>query len=241
MPTKFERICQTYMPRLINDLGVTVLDAAAVFGNGGHESGGFATLQEIKPTVKGSAGGYGWFQWTGPRRRTFTAFCKSRGLKPSADEANYLFLVHELTGTERGALARLAKARTLDAKTEAFELAYERAGIKHYESRKAWALKALRAYEAANGPSVKPRLPDAGEVPLPGDRPSVSIPGLDKPLPRSTTFWTTIVTTVSGVFGSLAYLDPLVQALLVAVIVAGGLWIIWERRRYGRAARKAGV
>ena len=245
MATKFERICRTYMPRLINDLGVTVLDAAAVFGNGGHESGGFATLQEIKPTVKGSAGGYGWFQWTGDRRRAFTAFCKARLLKPSSDEANYLFLVHELTGSERAALAKLAAARTLDAKTVAFEMAYERAGIKHYPKRKAWALKALHIYEAMENPKPRPdantpRLPDPAEVPIPEDRP-VSIPGLDKPLPKSTTFWTTIVTTVSGVFGSLAYLDPLVQALLVAVIVAGGLWIIWERRRYGRAARKAGV
>lgn len=148
MTTKFERICRTYMPRLINDLGITVLDAAAVFGNGGHESGGFATLQETKPTVKGSAGGYGWFQWTGPRRRTFTAFCEENNLKPADDEANYLFLVHELMTSEKAALKALTKANTLDTKVVAFELAFERAGIKHYDSRKSWALKALHAYEA---------------------------------------------------------------------------------------------
>lgn len=30
MTTKFERICRAYMPRLINDLGITALAAAAV-------------------------------------------------------------------------------------------------------------------------------------------------------------------------------------------------------------------
>lgn len=38
-------------------------DAAAILGNLRHESGGFASLQEVKPTVKGSKGGYGWAQW----------------------------------------------------------------------------------------------------------------------------------------------------------------------------------
>jgi len=176
MMTKFERICQTYMPRLINDLGITVLDAAAVFGNGGHESGGFETLQESRPVVKGSRGGYGWFQWTGPRRRAFEAFCWVNGLKPWYDEANYRFLVAELMGTEKQALKALAAARTLDSKTVAFEAAYERAGVKHYPSRKAWALKALHAYEArqpsprpdANSvkPTITERLPEPAEAPM---------------------------------------------------------------------------
>lgn len=170
MTTKFERICRTYMPRLINDVGVTVLDAAAVFGNGGHESGGFKKLQEINPTVKGSAGGYGWFQWTGPRRRNFMAFCKENNLKPADDEANYLFLIHELKGPEKATLKALAKANTLDTKVVAFELAFERAGIKHYDSRKSWALKALHAYEAitpvVNVPVEVPQTPVQSEEPV---------------------------------------------------------------------------
>ncbi len=177
MATKFERICRTYMPRLTNDLGVGVLDASAVFGNGGHESGGFKKLQEINPTVKGSAGGYGWFQWTGPRRRNFMAFCKENNLKPADDEANYLFLVHELRTSEKAALKALAKANTLDTKVVAFELAFERAGIKHYDSRKSWALKALHAYEAIT-PVVNVPV-EAPEKPVQRVEPKVdtSVPG----------------------------------------------------------------
>jgi hypothetical protein len=148
MKTKFDTICQTYMPVFMAEFGVTALDAAAVFGNGGYESNGFETLQEIKPVVAGSRGGFGWFQWTGPRRRAFEAFCKKNGLNPKDDNANYLFLVLELHGPEKSAIAKLKAAKTLDAKTVAFEAAYERAGVKAHEKRKAWALKALHAYEA---------------------------------------------------------------------------------------------
>ena len=169
--SKFEDMCQKYMPRLMDDLDVGVLDASAVFGNGGHESGGFKNLQEISPTVKGSAGGYGWFQWTGPRRRNFMAFCKENNLKPADDEANYLFLVHELRTSEKAALKALAKANTLDTKVVDFELAFERAGIKHYDSRKSWALKALHAYEAIT-PVVNVPV-EASEKPVQSDEPVV--------------------------------------------------------------------
>lgn len=168
--SKFEDMCQKYMPRLMDDLDIGVLDASAIFGNGGHESGGFKKLQEINPTVKGSAGGYGWFQWTGSRRRNFMSFCKESNLKPADDEANYLFLVHELRTSEKAALKALAKADTLDTKVVAFELAFERAGIKHYPARKEWALKALHAYEAispvVNVPVEAPQPPVQSEEPV---------------------------------------------------------------------------
>ena len=59
------------MRALIADFDLAVGDAAAVLGNLGHECGGFRLMQEQKPTVPGSRGGYGWAQWTGPRRRKF--------------------------------------------------------------------------------------------------------------------------------------------------------------------------
>lgn len=144
--TKFEIDAPWAMAKLIADFGFSVEDAAAIMGNAGHESIGFTTLQEIKPVVKGSAGGYGWFQWTGPRRRLYEAYCDRNKLNPASREANYAFLYVELTGSEKAAVAKTKAAVGLQAKTKAFELAFERAGVKHYPSRYQWAQKALDAW-----------------------------------------------------------------------------------------------
>lgn len=147
------------MNRLMADMQCSALDAAAVFGNAGHESNGFRTLQEIKPTVAGSRGGFGWFQWTGPRRRAFEAFCAKRKLKPSSEEANYGFLVTELHGDEAAAMPATKRAKTLRDKVIAFEMGYERAGVKHYDSRTKWAQIALDAYTTAGGQPVAVKKP----------------------------------------------------------------------------------
>lgn len=125
-------------------------DAAAVLGNAGAETGGFTKLQEIKPLVPGSAGGWGWMQWTGPRRRAFEAYVARNNLDPSSDKANYNFLFVELTGSEKAAVAKTAAAVGLKAKTIAFERSFERARIKHDDVRYAYAQKALESYNASD-------------------------------------------------------------------------------------------
>jgi hypothetical protein len=157
------------MANLMRDFSITVMDAAAITGNLGHECNGFTQLQEDKPTVKGSRGGYGWAQWTGPRRRAYEAFCKERNLRPDSDPANYMFLVHELRTTELKAIPATRAATTLRDKVEAFELAYERAGIKHYDSRELWAARALKAWDGKQEP-VAP-VPDV-------EKPDTEIPHL---------------------------------------------------------------
>lgn len=147
------------MKRFMRDFDCTPEDAAAVFGNAGHESGGFRLMQELRPTVAGSAGGYGWFQWTGPRRRNFEAYCKRNNLQPASDDANYKFLWIELHGDEAGAIPKLKAARTLNDKVVAFELGFERAGVKHYPSRQEYARIALQAYNAA-----KDKLPPPPDI-----------------------------------------------------------------------------
>lgn len=145
------------MRDLMVDFAITKEDAAAIVGNLGHESAGFTKLQEEKPTVQGSRGGYGWAQWTGPRRRAFEAYCDRNKLNPASDAANYKFLWNELKGnigTEGAALGKVAAASGVEAKTKAFELAFLRAGIKHYPSRIKYAQWALEAFNAA--PSAKP-------------------------------------------------------------------------------------
>jgi peptidoglycan hydrolase-like protein with peptidoglycan-binding domain len=156
----FDKKAPVYMTALLKNFPqLAVLDTAAVFGNLGHESGGLENLQEDRPTVKGSKGGYGWAQWTGPRRRAFEAWCRTKKLNPASDDANYGFLVHELLTTHASSITALLRARTLESKTVAFEKSFEGAGIKHYPERKKWALRALHAYEAVYGPIATPLTP----------------------------------------------------------------------------------
>lgn len=184
------------MARLVQEgFGFSVEDAAAIAGNAGHESGGFSKLQEIKPTVPGSKGGYGWFQWTGPRRRQFEAYSKQNGLLPSSDEANTAFLIHELKTTERKAIDAVKSATTLADKTVAFEKAFERAGIKHYPSRIKWAQIALDAY----GRAVAVVIPPPPDIPAP--EPVPQLPG--KPSIQKVMAWLigAAIAAVAAYFG----------------------------------------
>src|SRR5690242_19980815 len=119
MTPLFRQKAVLVMGRLLKDFPIGTNDAAAIVGNLGHESGGFATLQEIKPTVAGSKGGYGWAQWTGPRRRAFEAWCGQQKLKPSSDEANYGYLKLELKGEYSDAVILTVAAKTLADKVKA--------------------------------------------------------------------------------------------------------------------------
>lgn len=149
----FRATAPQYMRRLMADFGLSKLDAAAVFGNAGHESRGLTDDQEDKPVVSGSRGGANWMQWTGPRRRELEAYCTRNHLDPNSDEAAYRFLFVELKGAEKRAIPVLKAATTLKAKVIAFETAFLRAGVKHYDSRLKWAQRALEAFDAADIPT----------------------------------------------------------------------------------------
>ena len=157
------------MSRLMEEFGFSVEDAAAIAGNAGHESAGFTKLQEIKPTVPGSRGGYGWFQWTGPRRKAFEKFSLEMKLHPASDAANIAFLIHELKTTERAAIKKTKEAKTFNDKVVAFEEAFERAGAKHYASRWRWAYIALDAYKEGAAP-----IPAPPDIPGPEPAPPVT-------------------------------------------------------------------
>lgn len=136
----FEQKVNYIYPRLIKDLNISPEDAFAIIGNLAHETGGFRYMQELKP-IRG-IGGYGWAQWTGIRRKQFFDYANKNKLDPKSDEANYRFLLHELKGTERAALTALKKAKTLYDKVVGFEKSFERAGVKAYNSRYKYALRA---------------------------------------------------------------------------------------------------
>lgn len=159
------------------DFGLSIEEAAAILGNIGHECGGFKLFQEQKPLVPGSRGGFGWCQWTGPRRVAFENYCKRNGLDPKSDKANYGWLYVELKSTESAAIPAVKRAVGLEAKVRAFELKFERAGVKHYDSRYVWARRALAAH-AAN-PHAKAPYMAALPTPYPdGDIVKVEVDGV---------------------------------------------------------------
>jgi hypothetical protein len=147
--SKFTELAPRVMAQLMQQFGLSVEDAAAIMGNAGHESGGLVLMQELRPTVLGSRGGLGWFQWTGPRRRAFETWAAKQGFSPASDEANIGFLFYELHSSEARALDALRAAQGLDAKVKAFENAYERSSVKAYIKRTKWAYQAERAYHAS--------------------------------------------------------------------------------------------
>jgi tail lysozyme len=158
---------QTKVPRyialLMRDFSFDIADAAAVMGNAGHESRGLTAMQEERP--RGGRGGWGWFQWTGSRRRKFEEYCARNGLDPTSDEANYGFLVVELKGSHKSAVGETKRARGLAEKVKAFELSFEKAAddAKHYPKRIEWAEWAVKAWNAS-GQSA-PQEPSPGTVP----------------------------------------------------------------------------
>ncbi|WP_127752688.1 phage tail tip lysozyme [Devosia sp. 1566] len=175
------------MAKLLSDFPIGVDDAAAVLGNVGHECAGFTAMQEFNPVVAGSKGGWGWRQWAGPRRRAFEAYCKRNGKDPASDEANYAYLFIELKGiegSEKAAIPKTIAAKGLDAKVIAFELAFLRAGVKHYSSRQQWARVALDAWKKAGQPASLPSAPEIPRYPEPPaaplDVPPRTIPASDK-------------------------------------------------------------
>jgi hypothetical protein len=120
--------------------------------------------------------------WTGSRRRAYEAYCKRTGKNPASDDANYAYLFLELKGIEGSegkAIGKLVAAKGLDAKVEAFEKAFLRAGVKHYPSRKQWAKVALDAWRSKSGtgiPIPEPTpTPPVAEKPKPGRAPTIII------------------------------------------------------------------
>lgn len=164
----FEQKAPGIMRDLMRDLGLRDFQAAGVLGNIGVESNGFKTFQEMAP--RGGAGGYGWAQWTGPRRRAFFAWIAEKGLHRDSDQANYGFLLHELGGPEKAALAALRRTTTLEDATICFEDKFERAGVKAHGTRIAYARRAMAAFRMlAPAPKYAPNPPPPDTEPAEPD------------------------------------------------------------------------
>jgi hypothetical protein len=109
---------------LMGTYGLTKDQATGFAGTLGYESGDFKTMQEQNP-VGGGKGGWGWAQWTGPRRTEFEKFANANGLDPSSPAANQGFLDHELQGKYSGALDEIRKTGSVADAAKATLVHYE--------------------------------------------------------------------------------------------------------------------
>lgn len=142
----FEQKAPAVMSALMAKFALKDVQAAGVLGNLGHESGGFVYLHEIGQPE--GVGGYGWGQWTGPRRAEFLNWCAMQKLDWRGDAANQGYLIYDLSGEYRSTISALLKCRTLADAVLAFERNYERAGVPAIGDRVVWGQRALSAYHA---------------------------------------------------------------------------------------------
>lgn len=165
---------------LAAQFGLTLEQAGGIVGNLGFESGGLKKLHEIGQPE--GVGGYGWGQWTASRRVTFLAFAKTKGLDWQSDQANYDYLVEELSGPYKATIVAVRRTVTLDAAVWSVGQTYERPGgtaatnLPGYADRCAWGRRALAGaqasaaspaasapptYDAVRSPPAMPPVPDA--------------------------------------------------------------------------------
>lgn len=81
--------------------GLNDAQAKGIIANMIKESGLNPGINEIAPLVKGSRGGFGLIQWTGPRRRALEAAASARGVSVSDIDFQLDYLMEELRGPER--------------------------------------------------------------------------------------------------------------------------------------------
>lgn len=123
--------------QMSTDLGIPVEAATGFLGELAYESNNFQTLQEQNPMINGSRGGFGWAQWTGPRRRAFEKFAADNQLDISSPAANYGFLIHELKTTPEGQVLDLLRdIRDPQLAAEIVRSKYLRPGIVNAPGRR---------------------------------------------------------------------------------------------------------
>lgn len=98
----------TVRDRLSQDLGISREASSGLVSNINYESG-IAGINEKNPLIPGSRGGFGWAQWTGPRRVALEDYARQHRLDVASDEANYGFLVEELRTKYPSVLAQLRR------------------------------------------------------------------------------------------------------------------------------------
>lgn len=149
-PQSGKEIAYRMVNDLVRDTGMPRDVAIGVVGQLAHESIGFTTMQEVHPLA--GRGGLGYAQWTGPRRRDFEAFAKYKGLDPRSYEANYQYLLWDMTrGPERGVMSALHRANSSEEAGRIFTDTFLRPGIPGYKSRSKWTGRVAELFASKGG------------------------------------------------------------------------------------------
>lgn len=106
-------IPQVMMGAIQEDLELSEVQAAAILGNLAQETGNFTHLQQV------GGPSYGYSQWLGPRKRAFFAYAEQHGGRRSF-EANYGFLLQEITAEYGPMTRRIQDASTVDGAAHIF-------------------------------------------------------------------------------------------------------------------------
>jgi hypothetical protein len=177
MATAFENLAPRIIGDLILDLGLTAEQAAGIVGNLAAESGLLA-IQERRP-IRGR-GGFGYAQWTGPRRVAFEKWAKQWGYDPTSYAANYGYILYELKNSYAYVLDRLRLTKTAKAAAETFGYHFEKfagfkqiAGNPNYAARIRFAERALDLYRNRPKQPEPAPVPAPVPVPLPDPKPAV--------------------------------------------------------------------
>ena len=122
-PTAGAATATSVVSRLMKDYGLTRTQAVGAAGVMGYESGNFQTMQEVGQAP--GHGGWGWAQWTGPRRTAFMNWARDHKLEPSSDAANYGFLQHELATNYSHVIPIMKRQNSVDSAAYAWERYFE--------------------------------------------------------------------------------------------------------------------
>ncbi len=115
------------------------------------ESGLNPAINERNPIVRGSRGGYGLAQWTGPRRVAYEQFAAQNGVSPDSVDAQLDFVVNELGGTERRAANNIYASTNRGEAATAIARDYLRPAPQYLQSRVARYQNAGPVDVAPNG------------------------------------------------------------------------------------------
>jgi hypothetical protein len=163
MPDKthtFEERGGWLVGRYMATYGLQDFQAAGLVGNFGFESEGLATFHERGQPAE--LGGIGWPQWTGPRRRSYEAWCAKFGLDPDSDPADFGYTVVELSGDYAATIDALRKCDTIDAATWSVGQTYERpagttgSNLPRFDGRLQYAKRALGYFRGAGAATSPP-------------------------------------------------------------------------------------
>lgn len=169
---------------LMKDYGLSPAQAAGIVGNFVQEAG-----EDLPPDINqgghrgppGSGAGYGWAQWTGPRRESFVGWSVANGYVPSAsvpftDAANYAYLKHELNTGYKDTITEIKATTTPGDAAFSFHKTFEKSADSRSQigEREAAANQVLQemgggAGGGATGGAGGGSCPGQGEAAIAGD------------------------------------------------------------------------